>query len=71
MKTNLTLCEINRLVMDDEKMFDEYCKRLSESEIKYSRGNNKVRGKRVGIRRFILSQQYVAKQVYNDFNNIN
>lgn len=66
MKPKLTLCQIGRIVNETPEMFDEYCKRISESEIKYSRGNNKVKGKRVGIRRFILAQQYIAQSVYND-----
>lgn len=64
----LNLGEMYRIVRDTPKMFEEYCKRLSESSIQYSRGNNKVRGKRVGIRRLDLAQKYIAASVYRDFN---
>jgi hypothetical protein len=65
----LTLCEIGHIVRDNEAMHDEYCKRISEMEIKYSKGNNRIGNKKVGIRRLILSQQYIAQAVYRDFQN--
>lgn len=64
----MTLNEKYWKVRADDKMLDEYLKRMSESEMQSLPGKVTIKGKKVGIHRFINQSKYVAAGVYDEFN---